>query len=307
VICEPLFCFVYLNKNQKHKIMKAILFLGVLFLAACAGSSDKKATEQTDSAKTPELVLKWESDSSLKVPESVLFDKAGQVLYVSNIDGTEPWKADGKGSIGKVGLDGKVIAAEWVSGLQGPKGMGMFNGKLYVADLGNIVVIDIAAGKIEKSIPIEGATGLNDISIDSKGVVYVTEMLSKKLYKVENDKPELVLENLKRPNGVLAHENEIYLLDDGGFYKMNADKTLTLIVDGMEGGTDGIENVQGNEFIVSCWEGALWYIKADGTKHLLMDTRAEKRNTADIGFDPETKTVYVPTFFRNTVVAYEIK
>jgi hypothetical protein len=37
---------------------------------------------------------------------------------------------------------------------------------------------------------------------------------------------------------------------------MNADKTLTLIVDGMEGGTDGIENVQGNEFIVSCWEGA---------------------------------------------------
>lgn len=287
--------------------MRLILFLGVLFLSACGGSSDKKTTEQTDSAKTPELVLKWESDSTLKVPESVLFDKANQVLYVSNIDGQNPWEADGKGSIGKVGLDGKVIAAEWVSGLQGPKGMGMFNGKLYVADLGNIVVIDIAGGKIEKSIPIEGATGLNDISIDPKGVIYVTEMLSKKLYKVENEKVELVLENLKKPNGVLAHENEIYLLDDGGFYKMNADKTLTLIVDGMEGGTDGIENVQGNEFIVSCWEGALWYIKADGTKHLLMDTRAEKRSTADIGFDPATKTVYVPTFFRNTVVAYEIK
>lgn len=287
--------------------MKLFLLMGVLFLAACGGSSDKKTTEQADSAKTPELVLKWESDSSLKVPESVLFDKAAQVLYVSNIDGTNPWEADGKGSIGKVGLDGKVIAAEWVSGLHGPKGMGMFNGKLYVADLGNIVVIDIAAGKIEKSIPVEGATGLNDISIDPSGVIYVTEMLSKKLYKVENDKPELVLENLKRPNGVLAHENEIYLLDDGGLYKMNADKTLTLIVDGMEGGTDGIEHVQNNEFIVSCWEGALWYIKADGTKHMLMDTRAEKRNTADIGLDPATKTVYVPTFFRNTVVAYEIK
>ena len=270
--------------------MKQILFFGVLLIAACGGSSENKTTEQADSVKTPELVLKWESDSTLKVPESVLFDKENQILYVSNIDGKNPWEADGKGSIGKVGLDGKVIAAEWVSGLQGPKGMGKFNGKLYVADLGNIVVIDIAGGKIEKSIPVEGATGLNDISIDPNGVIYVTEMLSKKLYKVENDKVELVLENLKKPNGVLAHGNELYLLDDGGFYKVNTDKTLTLIADGMEGGTDGIENIEGNDFIISCWEGALWHVNTDGTKNLLMDTRAEKRSTADIGFDPATKT-----------------
>jgi sugar lactone lactonase YvrE len=287
--------------------MKLFLFVGVLFLAACGGSSDKKTTEQADSAKTPELVLKWESDSSLKVPESVLFDKAAQVLYVSNIDGTNPWEADGKGSIGKVGLDGKVIAAEWVSGLHGPKGMGMFNGKLYVADLGNIVVIDIAAGKIEKSIPIEGATGLNDISIDPNGVIYVTEYLAKKLYKVSNEKAELIAENLTQPNGVLYHNNELFLLDGTGMFKVNADKSMAKIADGMEGGLDGIENIEGNNFIVSCWEGALWHVNTDGTKHLLMDTRAEKRSTADIGFDPATKTVYVPTFFRNTVVAYELR
>jgi sugar lactone lactonase YvrE len=281
--------------------------VGVLFLAACGGSSDKKTTEQADSAKTPELVLKWESDSSLKVPESVLFDKAAQVLYVSNIDGTNPWEADGKGSIGKVGLDGKVIAAEWVSGLHGPKGMGMFNGKLYVADLGNIVVIDIAAGKIEKSIPIEGATGLNDISIDPNGVIYVTEYLAKKLYKVSNEKAELIAENLTQPNGVLYHNNELFLLDGTGMFKVNADKSMAKIADGMEGGLDGIENIEGNNFIISCWEGALWHVNTDGTKHLLMDTRAEKRSTADIGFDPATKTVYVPTFFRNTVVAYELR
>jgi hypothetical protein len=226
---------------------------------------------------------------------------------VSNIDGTNPWEADGKGSIGKVGLDGKVIAAEWVSGLHGPKGMGMFNGKLYVADLGNIVVIDIAAGKIEKSIPIEGATGLNDISIDPNGVIYVTEYLAKKLYKVSNEKAELIAENLTQPNGVLYHNNELFLLDGTGMFKVNADKSMAKIADGMEGGLDGIENIEGNNFIISCWEGALWHVNTDGTKHLLMDTRAEKRSTADIGFDPATKTVYVPTFFRNTVVAYELR
>ncbi|MFA6947043.1 MAG: SMP-30/gluconolactonase/LRE family protein [Pedobacter sp.] len=287
--------------------MRLILFLGVLFLAACTGSSDKKTTEQADTAKAPELVLKWESDSSLKVPESVLFDKAGQVLYVSNVDGTNPWEADGKGSIGKVGLDGKVIAAEWVSGLNAPKGMGLYNGKLYAADLGNIAVIDIASGKIEKTIPIEGATGLNDISIDPNGVIYVTEYLAKKLYKVENEKADLIAENLTQPNGVLFHNNELFLLDGTGMFRVNADKSLAKIADGMEGGIDGIENIEGNNFIVSCWEGALWHVNTNGTKHLLMDTRKEKRSTADIGFDPVTKTVYVPTFFKNTVVAYELK
>lgn len=287
--------------------MKQIYFLGVLFLAACAGSGDKKAENQGTTNQQHELILKWETDSLLKVPESVLFDKENQVLYVSNVEGTDPWKADGKGSIGKVGLDGKIIAAEWVSGLNAPKGTGMHNGKLYAADLGEIAVIDIASGKIDKKIPIEGAVGLNDISIDPNGIIYVTDSQGKKLYKVENEKAEIIAENLTKPNGVLFHENEIYLLDNGGFYKMNADKSLTLIVDGMDGGTDGIENVQGNEFIVSCWEGALWYINADGSKQLLLDTRAEKKNTADIGFDRETKTVYVPTFWKNTVVAYEVK
>ena len=287
--------------------MKKLYFIAAIALAACNMPNKEKETEQKATVQQYELLEKWESDSLLKVPESVLFDKANQILYVSNIDGTDPWKADGKGSIAKVGLDGKIIAAEWVSGMNAPKGMGIYNGKLYAADLGNIAVIDIASGKIEKNIPIQGATGLNDISIDPNGVIYVTEYLAKKLYKVANEKAELIAENLTQPNGVLFHNNELFLLDGTGMFKVNADKSMAKITDGMEGGVDGIENIEGNSFIVSCWEGALWQVNADGTKHLLMDTRKEKRSTADIGFDPSTKTVYVPTFFRNTVVAYEVK
>ena len=287
--------------------MKKLYFIAAIALAACNMPNKEKETEQKATVQQYELLEKWESDSLLKVPESVLFDKANQILYVSNIDGTDPWKADGKGSISKVGLDGKIIAAEWVSGMNAPKGMGIYNGKLYAADLGNIAVIDIASGKIEKNIPIQGATGLNDISIDPNGVIYVTEYLAKKLYKVANEKAELIAENLTQPNGVLFHNNELFLLDGTGMFKVNADKSMAKITDGMEGGVDGIENIEGNSFIVSCWEGALWQVNADGTKHLLMDTRKEKRSTADIGFDPATKTVYVPTFFRNTVVAYEVK
>ncbi|MNC92886.1 hypothetical protein D3C83_93970 [compost metagenome] len=75
----------------------------------------------------------------------------------------------------------------------------------------------------------------------------------------------------------------------------------------MEGGVDGVENVEGNDFIVSCWAGVIHYIKGDGTRETLLDSREQKINTADIGYDAKKRIVYVPTFFKNSVVAYELK
>jgi hypothetical protein len=258
------------------------------------------------------LVKIWETDSTLKVPESVLYDATNKVLYVSNIDGTEPWGKDGKGSIGKVGLDGKIINAEWVTGLNAPKGMGLYKGKLYVADLTEIVVIDIAKGKIVQHLPVMGAVGLNDISIGANGALYVSDSKARKVYLIPVSFPKkmgFILDSnqLKRPNGVLLHGNNLYVLDDGTMYRLEKNRSLTKITDGMEGGTDGIENMQGKDFIVSCWGGAIWYVQEDGTKTLLLDTREQKINSADIGYDAKNKIVYVPTFWKNSVVAYQLQ
>jgi sugar lactone lactonase YvrE len=256
-----------------------------------------------------QLLKLWETDSVFKVPESVLYDKASQTLYVSNIDGTEPWGKDGKGSIGKMGADGKNITVEWVSGLNAPKGMGLHKGKLYVADLTELVVIDAVSGSIEKRIAVPGADRLSDVSISKKGIVYVSDSRGRKVFEVKNEKAKILLDSfkLKGPNGVLFHKSELYVLDAGSMNKMKKDGSLMRIADGMEGGTDGIENVKGKEFIISCWAGTIWYVDADGTKELLMDGRPKNKNSADIGFDPKTKTVFVPSFWRNTVAAYEVK
>ncbi|RYY13944.1 MAG: ATP/GTP-binding protein, partial [Chitinophagaceae bacterium] len=122
----------------------------------------------------PQLVKLWQTDSVFKVPESVLYDEKNQVLYVTNIDGTDPWGKDDKGSIGKLGLDGKVIQVEWVKGFNAPKGMAVHNDILYVADLQQLISVDIKKGQIVNRLTIEGATGLNDVSVDSKGIIYVT-------------------------------------------------------------------------------------------------------------------------------------
>jgi len=48
-------------------------------------------------------------------------------------------------------------------------------------------------------------------------------------------------------------------------------------------------------------------VKINGEKKLLLDTRKEGINTADIGYDKKNKIVYVPTFWKNHVVAYQLQ
>lgn len=253
-----------------------------------------------------QLVKKWETDTLLKVPESVLYDAADKILYVTNIDG-QPWEKDGKGSVGKVGLDGKIITVDWVSGLQAPKGMGLYKNKLYVADVDKVAVIDTKKAAIVQTIPVEGAQALNDLTVDKNGVVYVSDSKNKKIHRIENGQVTTWIENLKGPNGVLIQNNVLYILDAGSLYKVEKDKSLTKLAEGMEGGTDGVEQVTGNEFVVSCWGGMIYYVNADGSKHNLLDAREQKMNTADIGYDAKNRIVYVPTFWKNKIVAYELK
>src|SRR5690606_19722893 len=140
----------------------------------------------------------WESDSILKTPESVLFDAESKILYVSNIGESDKQNS---GFISKLDLNGRVLERNWVSDLNATKGLGLYNDRLYAAELNTIAVIDVNTGVIVQRIPIEGAQMLNDITIDPKGIVYVSDTRSGKVHKVENGKPSLYLENLKSPNG----------------------------------------------------------------------------------------------------------
>jgi hypothetical protein len=261
---------------------------------------------QGASAQNHSLIKLWATDTLLKTPESVLYSAKDKLLYVSNIDGTPDGK-DGKGSIGKVGLDGKIIAVDWVQGLNAPKGMGIYKNKLYVADLTEVVVIDIDKAQVVQHIPVEGSVFLNDITIDKNGVVYVSDSRTLKVHRIEKGFVATILQNLQGPNGLLAVGDEMLLLDKGSLLKVVDGGNLTNLCGGMDPSTDGVEMVKPNEYLVSCWSGVIYYVYANGNKETLLDTRAQKINTADIGYDPKNKIVYVPTFYKNGIVAYELK
>lgn len=259
--------------------------------------------------QTISLEKKWETPAELKVPESVLYDKANNVLYAANIDG-QPAGKDGKGSIGKVSLDGKVLKAEWVTGLDAPKGMGLHKGLLYVADLTKVAVIDVKSGKIVRSIEAPGAGMLNDITVDAQGVVYVSDSGKPKVYRIVNNKAQVWLEGpeLQKPNGLLAHQDKLYMVDMGSgiFYEVNKKtKALRKIAEGLAG-SDGIVPY-GKDFILTTWAGEVNLVTAQGKVEKLLDTKAQKINAADLTYIPEKNLVLIPTFFVNTVTAYSIK
>ena len=247
----------------------------------------------------------WITDStSLRNPESVLYDSKSKTLFVSDIG---EFDKQGVGYLSKLDLNGKVTKKDWVTGLDAPKGLGMNKNNLYVAETHAVAVIDVAKGTISKRIPIEGSGMLNDITIDPKGIVYVSDSRTGKVHRIENDKPAVYLEDLKGINGLLAIDKDLYILADGVFKKADSDKKVTDIATGIEGGSDGIAMVGKNEFLCTGWGGTIYYVKADGTIQLLSDTRDKKINAADLGYDASSKTLYVPQMTSNRVIAYKLK
>jgi sugar lactone lactonase YvrE len=156
------------------------------------------------------------------LPESVSWDPAANVFYVSNL-GTDPMSKDGNGFISKVKADGTIDTLKWVTGLDAPKGTEVVGGKLYVSDIDRLVEIDTANGKIANSYPAEGAKFLNDLAVTADGRVYIADSFTNTIYLFENGAVSAWLTDpkLNGPNGltIIGSDLVVASLGDlsGGF------------------------------------------------------------------------------------------
>jgi len=297
--------------------MMKYLINGTLALLMIACSQPKKAAEeQTEEVveeitREPALTKIWESDTTLLTPESVLFDEGNNVLYVSCINGVPPNAQDEDGYIAKVNpADGSIIEMEWVTGLDAPKGMGQVGNTLYVTNIDEVVAIDVTTGEITNRIAVEGAEFLNDITTDPEGNVYFSDSNTNKIHKLSAT-GELTTwiegEELGGPNGLFFDGDKIMLATFGrGDLSAIAleNPEVMLVADSIPGG-DGVEKV-GEDFLVSNWNGEVFYVYSDGDIAKMIDTKEAGANAADIEFIEKDMTVLVPTFFGNQVVAYKL-
>lgn len=251
------------------------------------------------------LTKQWTTTDGLKTPESVLYDAGSNSIFVSNINGQASEK-DGNGFISILGIDGKMKNLNWVTGLNAPKGLAIYNGNLYVTDIDELVVINIKEARITDKIKLENAKFLNDVTASEDGTIFVTDMRDNKIYVLENGKLTLWLEDqlISNPNGLWAENGKLYI---GTGQILQADiktKEIQVLVNDC-GGIDGIEKLKDGNFIYSNWKGLIFITK--GIKSIQLLDTVDKQNTADIDFVPEKNIVLVPTFLANSVEAYLLK
>ena len=253
-----------------------------------------------------QLLKIWQTDSVIAVPESVLIDFTKKILYISEIGPGNASELDFNGGVGRLGMDGKLIEPNWVKGLHSPKGLAKKGNELYVADLKELVVIDIKNAKITERYPVAGAGMLNDVTINDQGTIYFSDTRTGKIHQIANNQLSTFMENVPNVNGLKAIGEELYILGGKRFFKVNMDKKETDIATLPQGG-DGLEPIGNGDFLVTSWIGYIFYVNKTGEVETLLDSHEPRVNTADIAFDQKSKILYVPSFYNKTITAYQLK
>ena len=109
-------------------------------------------------------------------------------LYVSNIGG-KIWQKDNNGFIAKVSPDGKMIERQWLVGSL-PTGLALDGGKLYVADIDQLVEIDMRRSPSPSAIPRQARNGSTMWRATAKATVYVANSATNTIWRLKDGKFE---------------------------------------------------------------------------------------------------------------------
>jgi hypothetical protein len=282
---------------QRHAVT------GLVFsLLLASGATAQEAVQHE------RLTKLWETKEGLKTPESVLHDPKADVLYVSNVN-EKPWEKDGNGFISKLSPKGEFIAVKWAAGLSAPKGMGIARGKLYVADIDELVEIDLTTAKVTARYSAVGAKELNDVATSAEGAVYVSDSGGPSVFTLKKGKlePLTATEALAKVNGLLVTEAGLVVGQHDKLSTFDLETKALMTVAAEIGGIDGIVAVGDGSFVISDWAGKVQLVQSGKPAVVLLDTTPNEANAADIDFIAAEKTLLVPTFFDNKVVAYRLK
>jgi len=261
-------------------------------------------------AESPTLVEKW-TCGGFDTPEAVLHDAGRNVLYVSNIAGS-PTEKDGIGFISRVSPEGKMLEPKWAEGLDAPKGMAIHGSRLYVSNIDELVAIDLATGRITERYSVTGAGFLNDVAADAQGNIYVGDSSpgGSAIYRLSDDQIALWLRDpaIERPNGLHMLPDRLLAGNarQGGLHAIMLKTKEIISVAQAKTGIDGLKPF-GDGYLISNWAGQTSFVNADGETIPLLDTTAQKINSADFEYIPGRRLLIIPTFFDHRIVAYELK
>jgi len=285
---------------------------------ACGGSGTPPAESRVPPAvpTAGPVAAGWKATDGIATPESVHVDEGSGFIFTSQIDG-EPGARDGNGRIVQLARNGRVVASDWVTGLNAPKGLRSYGRTLWTADLDEVVGIEIANGRVTSRTKIDGAM-LNDVAVGRDGTVYVSDMMANRIHAVRNGVAAVFAEGeqLEWPNGLLVDGNRLIV---GGWGKPKPDfstevpghlfaldlqtKQKTLITPKPFANIDGVElDGRGGYIVTDYLQGKVIQVSAAGEAR---DLRTFKPGTADLAFVSPAVAI-VPHMNENQVAAYDL-
>ena len=252
----------------------------------------------------------WQTEDIFSVPESVLYDPERDVLYVTNFDQFTRNTSGREQYISMLSPEGEILELRYIDSLDNPLGMTIYRDMLYVAEKGGFSIADLKTAKVIKTIPIPEAIFPNDIEVDDKGRVYVSDSRKNVIWKIVDEEPEIWLEgtDIPDPNTMKIIAGRLYIGTSGDQRLKAFDletKQMQVIADFVPGFIDGIRSLPTGELLVSLWDGKLYLISAMDETEQLLDLKNQGIYIADFEYIHETGMLYIPGFFTNKVIAFK--
>ncbi len=283
--------------------VRRFLLLSVVLVC---GSSAASAGDATSEPPKPMV-------TGLKNPESVALGFGGRV-FVTEIG---EFGKDGDGRVVVVDKTGKITP--FATGLDDPKGMVFWQQWLFVTDNKRVWRID-AKGKAavfaaKEAFPTEPLF-LNDIAVDERGLLYVSDSGDLKgaggaIYRIDHKGKVSLIANarktpaLKTPNGlVLDGMSHLLVLDftSGQLLRIRiADGSAVKVAEGFDGGDGLAWDMFGQLFITSWKLGKVWGIARPGQQPVLV--ASDFQSAADLCLDPTGRFVLIPDMKAGTLTA----
>lgn len=289
------------------------MWLGAVAALACACKP---------AAKNSGAPVKAASVGGFLTPESVKWDSAQDVYFVSNINGA-PNAKDGNGYISRMGPAGMVTDSAFIKGLNAPKGMALVHDTLWVADIDQVRAFDARTAAPVATVTVPGAIFLNDIAAAPDGSLYVTDTAIRfgakgvehpgtdQIFRITPDHKVSVAirsDSLNRPNGITwdAANQRFIVVPFGGkaLLAWKPGETTVTALGAGAGQFDGVEITKDGAIWVSSWADSSVYRYAGGQGSNLIKGVP---SPADIGYDARRNRLLVPIFTGNRVEIWQLQ
>lgn len=296
----------------------SVLFLAMV-LVACS-STPKQDVKEEHKMITPNIVK--EITDGVLHPESVVYSQKHTAYFVSNIASGNPTESKAVGYIAKYARDGKLIKAKWVTGLHAPKGIVVVGDFLYVSDVTRVQKISISKAKIVKTFTVKDSKFLNDLVVDDAGNIYVSDMWSDIIYRIQKDKLDVWVKDPKiaGANGLFTDGKEHILavrwgteidrqtwkaknIGDMAIIPLKDPKNIQVNTD-IQGHLDGIA-VDGNGMLwISDWlNGDIYSMEKNGKIRKMFNLGA---GAADVTIIKELNVLIVPQMNQNKIIFIQL-